>query len=131
MDPRPTAPTRQLDEESPQEQLRREAYPSAGDPLEGTPGRILEALVETGTARNEDLTRATAFEEGPEAWKQVLWRLHNEGYVKVRWVGLADPDPVEVRLTDRGRAWLAERAAASAREREAEGSRAGAVAPPA
>jgi hypothetical protein len=113
MEPRTTSPTPELEQESPQEQLQREQLPDRDD-LEGR-GRaeICAALRESGALRNDALVKAIGFEGDPEEWKRRLWRLHNEGYVKVRWVGLADPDPVEVRLGDRGWELLLSSAAAS------------------
>ena len=101
MDPTATAPTREPDQPSPQEQLRREV--EAGDARQ--PGLdLFRALAEPGSLREDELRKAIGFQGNREEWKRLLWRLHNEGYVKVRWVGLADPDPVEVRITARGRA---------------------------
>ncbi len=103
MDPRPTAPTPELEHESPQERLERERHPRRDDPEAAARLQICRALSETGTLRNEELTKAIGFEGDPAEWKRRLWRLHNEGFLKIRWVGMADPDPVEVRLTERGR----------------------------
>lgn len=102
MDPRPTTPTGELEQESPQERLDRERGPEADNPEVRASTRICEALRQAGALRHEALVKAVAYEGDPEEWKRRLWRLHNEGYVKVRWVGLADPDPVEVRLGQRG-----------------------------
>jgi hypothetical protein len=106
-DPTPTAPSRELEEESPQERLDREQRPGHGDAESAARADLCRALQEAGALRNEELVKAAGYAGDPEEWKRRLWRLHNEGYVKVRWVGLANPDPVEVRLTDRGRELLA------------------------
>ena len=114
MDPRPTAPTPELERESPQEELARERSPEPPAAVDAVLEEVCRALADAGALRNDELLEAIGFEGPPEEWKARLWRLHNEGYVKVRWVGLADPDPVEVRITRRGRAWLeASRATAS------------------
>jgi hypothetical protein len=110
VDPTPTAPTPELEQESLQGELDREQRPEPGDPDAAARTEVCRALPETGALRAGDLAKAVAFEGDAAEWKRRLWRLHNEGYVKVRWVGLADPDPVEARLTERGREWL-ERAA--------------------
>jgi hypothetical protein len=68
---------------------------------------LCRRLPASGSMPAEALAKAVAFPGDEDEWKRLLWRLHNEGYVKVRWVGLADPDPVEVRITERGRAWIA------------------------
>jgi hypothetical protein len=109
-DPRPTTPTTELEQESPQERLEREKRPGAEELEETGVREILEGLGGAGALRNEELARQIGYAGDAEEWKRRLWRLHNEGHVKVRWVGLVDPDPVEVRLTDRGREWLANQA---------------------
>ncbi len=114
MDPRPTPRAPELDHESPQEELDREQRPGNDDPEAELRGRVCGALAEAGSLRNDELVKALGYEGDPEEWKRRLWRLHNEGFVKVRWVGHANPDPVEVRLTPRGRSAL-EGSAAGAR----------------
>lgn len=106
MDPRPTAPTPELEQESPQERLAREQRPERDDPEAHARDEVVRVLSRSGALRNDELAKAVAFAGDPEEWKRRLWSLHNEGYIKVRWVGLADPDPVEVRLTERGRELL-------------------------
>lgn len=69
--------------------------------------RVVRALATVGSMKDGQLTEAVGFTGDREEWKRLLWRLHNEGYIKVRWVGLADPDPAEARITPRGRAWIA------------------------
>ncbi|MBA2564960.1 MAG: hypothetical protein H0V09_06005 [Gemmatimonadetes bacterium] len=119
MDPRPTTPTPDLEQESPQERLDREQRPDKDDSDAAYPARLLEALAEGDVLRSEELTKRLEFSGGPAEWKSRLWRLHNEGYLKVRWVGMSDPDPVEVRLAERGRAWLAARSTAGGEETSA------------
>jgi hypothetical protein len=68
---------------------------------------VVRALATVGSMKDGQLTEAVGFTGDREEWKRLLWRLHNEGYIKVRWVGLADPDPAEARITPRGRAWIA------------------------
>ena len=106
-EPTSTAPTPELEQETPHEQLKRREE-AQGTPAAARGADICRALLAAGTLRNEELAKAVGFGGSSEEWKQLLWRLHNEGYVKVRWVGLADPDPVEARLTERGRAWVAD-----------------------
>jgi hypothetical protein len=108
MDPKATAPTQELEQESPQEALDREQRPEKDEPGLRSGLQICRALRDSGALRNEELLELIGYEGDPEDWKRTLWRLHNEGFVKVRWVGLADPDPVEVRLADRGWALVAE-----------------------
>jgi hypothetical protein len=105
MDPTATAATRAPDHPSLQEpQGRREA--EAGDVRH--PGlNLFRALAGPGSLRDDELRKAIGFQGDREEWKRLLWSLHNEGYVKVRWVGLADPDPVEARITARGLAAIA------------------------
>jgi hypothetical protein len=107
-DPRPTTPTPHLDEASRQEALAHETGLASGQPREDVRRQLLEALGSDGVLRTDELLKRLARESPPEDWKARLWRLHNEGVVKVRWVGLADPEPVEVRITERGKALLAE-----------------------
>ncbi len=71
--------------------------------------RVVRALATVGSMKDGQLTEAVGFTGDREEWKRLLWRLHNEGYIKVRWVGHADPDPAEARITPRGRAWIARR----------------------
>lgn len=105
MNPKPTTPARELQGETPHEQLKRREQ-SGADEATAPDAAICKALLKSGSLRNEDLAKTVGFQGSSEEWKRLLWRLHNEGYLKVRWVGLADPDPVEVRLTNRGRAWI-------------------------
>jgi hypothetical protein len=74
--------------------------------------RVVRALATVGSLKDGQLTEAVGFTGHREEWKRLLWRLHNEGYIRVRWVGLADPDPAEARITPRGRAWIARSAEA-------------------
>ena len=105
MDPTATTPATEPDLPSPQEELARRQDDEKGAPAEGR--GLLRFLAEHRSPRDEELRKAIDFQGDGEAWKQLLWRLHNEGYVKVRWVGLADPDPVEARITERGLAAIA------------------------
>ena len=98
MDPTATAPTTESDQPSPQEQLKR--VQDQGDARSDR--TLLRALADAGSLRGDELRKAIDFKGDHEEWKRLLWRHHNEGYVKVRWVGFADPDPVEARLTARG-----------------------------
>jgi hypothetical protein len=112
MQPTPTAPTPEPEHEAPREHPRRdEAMGGAGSTRPGA--ELCRALLDRGTLRSDELAKAVRFAGSHEEWKRLLWRLHNEGYLKVRWAGLAEPDPLEVKLTDRGRAWVAAEAPAS------------------
>lgn len=108
-DPLPTTPTRELDEESPQEALAREQPPQTVDPESQARATLLRGLARTGSLRFDELAKQLGVGEREDDWKARLWRLHNEDLVKVRWVGMTDPAPVEMRITDRGREWLATR----------------------
>jgi hypothetical protein len=118
MEPRPTAPTTELEQESNQERLDREQRPAQPQAGEDLAARICRALAQPGAVRNEELEKAAAYAGDRAEWKRRLWRLHNEGLIKVRWVGLADPDPVEARLTAAGRDWLSRHSRAARNERE-------------
>jgi hypothetical protein len=96
---RTAAATTEPDQPSPQEELKGRQH-EEGDTRSDR--RLLRALAGAGSLRDEELRKAIDFEGDRAEWKRRLWRLHNEGYVKVRWVGLADPDPVEARITGRG-----------------------------
>lgn len=102
-DPRPTTPTTQPDEPSRQETLARDEGLTSADPGGDVRRRLLRALGSDPVVRADELLKRLGHESPPEDWKTRLWRLHNEGLVKVRWVGLTDPEPVEVRITERGR----------------------------
>ena len=102
-DPRPTAPTTQPDVASRQEALARDEGLTSADPGGDLRRQLLRALGGDPVVRADELLKRLGHESPPEDWKARLWRLHNEGLVKVRWVGLADPEPVEVRITERGR----------------------------
>ncbi len=104
MDPTSTAATHKPDQPTPQEQLKLH-HPDAGDARQRGLD-VFRALVGPGSLRDDELRKAIGFQGDREEWKRLLWRFHNEGYVKVRWVGLADPDPVEARITERGRGSL-------------------------
>ena len=114
-DPLPTTPTRELEHESPQEELEREQREEGDDPETAARRALMEGLLEPRAMRYDELARQLDFDERADEWKARLWRLHNEGLVKVRWVGMTDPEPVEVRLTERGREWLARRSAGRSR----------------
>ncbi|MFN2431655.1 MAG: hypothetical protein ABR599_02335 [Gemmatimonadota bacterium] len=107
VDPRPTTPTPELEQESPQEELDREQREESDDPELSARTALLRGLSEPGWLRYDELGERLDIGESDEEWRRRLWRLHNEELVKVRWVGMTDPDPVEVRITDRGREWLA------------------------
>ena len=105
MDPTDTTPMTEPDRPSPPEELAQRQDDEQGARSEDR--ALLRFLAEHRSPRDEELRKAIDFQGDREAWKQLLWRLHNEGYVKVRWVGLADPDPVEARITERGLAGIA------------------------
>ena len=107
-DPLPTSPTRELEHESLQQELHREQRAEEGDPELAVRTTLLSGLADPGWLRYDELAERMEFGDRAGEWKTRLWRLHNEGLVKVRWVGMTDPDPVEVKITARGREWLAE-----------------------
>ena len=105
-DPRPTTPTTEPDLPSQQETLAHEESLASPDPEADVRRQVLQTLGSDPVVRADELLKRLGHDTPPEDWKARLWRLHNEGLVKVRWVGLADPEPVELRITARGRSML-------------------------